>query len=115
MGEDALYLLFAELEKGLEEPTRRPAAAAVLTHFCTTSKLDYQEHVPSLLTVRYAGTSLDVAMPVAEPVCIYACACACACGWCQLVMTVWAAVHLHRMITALRPLGFKSHYSCMWF
>lgn len=51
VGEDALYLLFAELEKGLEDPVRRPAAAAVLTHFCATSKLDYQEHVPSLLTV----------------------------------------------------------------
>jgi len=51
VSEDSLYLLFAELEKGLEEPTRRPAAAAVLTHFCTSSKLDYQEHVPSLLTV----------------------------------------------------------------
>ncbi|DBB12167.1 TPA: hypothetical protein ACH3X3_006274 [Trebouxia sp. C0006] len=50
VGEDALYLLFAELEKGLEDPVRRPAAAAVLTHFCATSKLDYQEHVPSLLT-----------------------------------------------------------------
>lgn len=52
VSEDALYLLFAELEKGLEEPTRRPAAASVLTHFCSTSKLDYQEQVPSLLTVK---------------------------------------------------------------
>ena len=51
MSEDALYLLFAELEKGLEEPTRRSAAAVVLTNFCANSKLDYQEHVPSLLTV----------------------------------------------------------------
>lgn len=52
MSEDSLYLLFAELEKGLEEPTRRPAAALVLTNFCANSKLDYQEHVSSLLTVR---------------------------------------------------------------
>ncbi len=58
VGEDALYLLFAELEKGLEDPVRRPAAAAVLTHFCATSKLDYQEHVPSLLTVCPCLTSL---------------------------------------------------------
>lgn len=51
MSEDSLYLLFAELEKGLEEPTRRSAAALVLTNFCANSKLDYQEHVSSLLTV----------------------------------------------------------------
>ena len=51
VSEDALYLLFAELEKGLEEPMRRPAAAVVLTNYCASSKLDYQEHVPSLLTV----------------------------------------------------------------
>ena len=52
VSEDALYLLFVELEKGLEEPTRRSAAAVVLTNFCANSKLDYQENVPSLLTVR---------------------------------------------------------------
>lgn len=52
VSEDSLYLLFAELEKGLEEPTRRSAAALVLANFCSNSKLDYQEHVPSLLTVR---------------------------------------------------------------
>ena len=52
VGEDALYLLFAELEKGLEEPTRRPAAAAVLSQYCSSSKLDFQQHVPTLLTVR---------------------------------------------------------------
>ena len=51
MGEDALCLLFAELEKGLEEPTRRPAAAAVLSQYCSSSKLDFQQHVPTLLTV----------------------------------------------------------------
>ena len=51
VSEDSLYLLFAELEKGLEEPTRRSAAALVLTNFCANSKLDYQEHVSSLLTV----------------------------------------------------------------
>lgn len=54
VSEDALYLLFAELEKGLEEPMRRPAAAVVLANYCASSKLDYQEHVPSLLTVRFS-------------------------------------------------------------
>lgn len=54
VSEDALYLLVAEFEKGLEDATRRPAAAVVVTHFCSSSKLDYQEHVPSLLTVRPA-------------------------------------------------------------
>lgn len=51
VSEDALYLLVAEFEKGLEDATRRPGAAVVVTHFCSSSKLDYQEHVPSLLTV----------------------------------------------------------------
>ena len=68
VGEDALYLLFAELEKGLEDPVRRPAAVAVLTHFCATSKLDYQEHVPSLLTVCPCLTSLaSLALFLAPP------------------------------------------------
>ena len=67
VSEDALYLLFAELEKGLEDPVRRPAAAAVLTHFCATSKLDYQEHVPSLLTVCHCLTSLVPALLLAPP------------------------------------------------
>ena len=55
VSEDALYLLFAELEKGLEEPMRRPAAAVVLAQYCASSKLDYQEHVPSLLTVCFGS------------------------------------------------------------
>ncbi len=68
VSEDALYLLFAELEKGLEDPVRRPAAAAVLTHFCATSKLDYQEHVPSLLTVCHCLTTLaSLALFLAPP------------------------------------------------
>ena len=68
VSEDALYLLFAELEKGLEEGVRRPGAAAVLTHFCATSKLDYQEHVPSLLTVCHCLTSLAFpALSLAPP------------------------------------------------
>ena len=68
VSEDALYLLFAELEKGLEEGVRRPGAAAVLTHFCATSKLDYQEHVPSLLTVCPCLTSLvSLALSLAPP------------------------------------------------
>ena len=40
-----------QLEKALEEPSRRRAAAEAITLYCTTSKHDFQEHVPSLLTV----------------------------------------------------------------
>ena len=40
-----------QLEKALEEPTRRRAAADTIAHYCSTSKHDFQEHVPSLLTV----------------------------------------------------------------
>lgn len=57
VSEDSLYLLFAELEKGLEEPTRRSAAAVVLANFCANSKLEYQEHVPSLLTVSVSAAA----------------------------------------------------------
>ena len=76
VSEDALYLLIAEFEKGLEDATRRPGTAVVVTHFCSSSKLDYQEHVPSLLTVSlsprgfieldFAGLELMCSMPSAS-------------------------------------------------
>jgi len=87
VGEDALYLLFAELEKGLEDPVRRPAAAAVLTHFCATSKLDYQEHVPSLLTVCHCLTSLVPALLLAPP------------GSCSLVLLCCSMLALRLMFS----------------
>ena len=49
--EEGVYLLIAELDKGLEEPTRRLAAAEATTQFCKTTKLDFQEHVGTLITV----------------------------------------------------------------
>ena len=52
VAEDGIYLLMGQLGRGLEEPTRRSGAAAVTTHFCKTSRLDFQEHVPQLLAVR---------------------------------------------------------------
>ncbi|KAK9866109.1 hypothetical protein WJX84_009505 [Apatococcus fuscideae] len=48
--EEGVYLLIAELDKGLEEPTRRLAAAEATTQFCKTTKLDFQEHVGTLIT-----------------------------------------------------------------
>lgn len=39
-----------ELQRGLEELTRRRGAATVVTLFCKQSKLDFQEHVPALIT-----------------------------------------------------------------
>ncbi|KAL4444093.1 hypothetical protein ABPG75_011830 [Micractinium tetrahymenae] len=47
--EDGLYLLMQELQRGLEEPARRRGAATVVTLFCKSSKLDFQEHVPALI------------------------------------------------------------------
>ena len=49
MGTNSLVVV--QLEKGLEEPTRRRAAAVTIAHYCSASKHDFQEHVPSLLTV----------------------------------------------------------------
>ncbi len=46
-----------QLEKALEEPTRRRAAAETIAHYCTTSKHDFQEHVPSLLMVSLYTTA----------------------------------------------------------
>jgi hypothetical protein len=42
----------AQLEKGLEDASRRRAAAAAVAFFCGSTRLDFQEHVPGLLTVR---------------------------------------------------------------
>lgn len=42
-----------QLEKGLEDTARRRAAAHAITFFCTSTRLDFQEHVPSLLTVSF--------------------------------------------------------------
>ena len=78
VSEDALYLLFAELEKGLEEPTRRSAAAVVLTNFCANSKLDYQEHVPSLLTVCLHPSNLSPQNPSCSP-CVHPFCSSCVC------------------------------------
>lgn len=50
--EDGLYLLMQELQRGLEEPGRRRGAATIIALFCRQSKLDFQEHVPALITVR---------------------------------------------------------------
>lgn len=52
MQEDGLYLLMQELQRGLEEPARRRGAATVVALFCKSSKLDFQEHVPTLIGVR---------------------------------------------------------------
>lgn len=51
VGEEGVYLLVGQLEKGLEDPSRRLAAANTVKLFCETSKLDFQEHVSSLITV----------------------------------------------------------------
>ena len=67
--EDGLYLLVGEVVKGLEDPARRKGAAAAITVFCRGSRLDFQEHVPTLITVCMASR---VASP---PVSGVGCAC----------------------------------------
>ena len=52
VAEEGVYLLVAQLDKGLEDPSRRLASANLIKFFCQTSKLDFQEHVPALITVR---------------------------------------------------------------
>ena len=49
--EDGLYLLVSEVCKGLEDPARRKGAAAAAAAFCRATRLDFQEHVPALITV----------------------------------------------------------------
>jgi hypothetical protein len=52
VGEEGVYLLIGQLEKGLEDPAKRLAAANSIKVFCESTRLDYQEHVSSLITVR---------------------------------------------------------------
>lgn len=51
----------AQLEKGLEDSARRRASANAIAHFCSSTRLDFQEHVPSLLTVCPPPISLGAA------------------------------------------------------
>lgn len=51
VAEDGVYLLIGQLDRGLEDPAKRRAAAATITHFCKTTKHDFQEHIPQLLSV----------------------------------------------------------------
>ena len=53
VAEDGVHVLIAELDKGLEDPARRLAAAEATTLFCKATKLDFQEHVGTLITVSY--------------------------------------------------------------
>ena len=49
--EDGLHLFMSEIHKGLDEGgLRRNGAAAAIVAFCKTTKLDYQEHLPGLLS-----------------------------------------------------------------
>ena len=49
--EDGLHIFMGEVHKGLDEGgLRRAGGAAALTAFCKTSKLDYQEHIPGLIS-----------------------------------------------------------------
>ena len=52
VSEEGTYLLVAQWDRALEDPLRRRAAADAIKHFCTVSQLDFQEHVPALITVR---------------------------------------------------------------
>ena len=55
-------LTFAlQLEKGLEDPSKRLAAAETVHYYCSNPKHDFQEHVPGLLTVSPA--TLPSALP----------------------------------------------------
>lgn len=65
--EEGLYLLMQELQRSLEEPARRRGAATAVTLFCKTSKLDYQEHVPTLITVRALITPLAALLHCMPP------------------------------------------------
>ena len=44
-----------QLEKGLEDPSKRQASAETIHYYCSTSKHDFQEHVPGLLTVHISS------------------------------------------------------------
>ena len=62
VGEEGMYLLIGELEKALEDTSRRVAAVTCLKGFCDATKLDFQEHVPSLITVGFHCSSRKSAM-----------------------------------------------------
>ncbi|KAL6771130.1 hypothetical protein ACKKBF_B34035 [Auxenochlorella protothecoides x Auxenochlorella symbiontica] len=47
--EDGLYLLIAELLKGLDDDARRVGAAVGIGQLCRGSRLDFQEHIPALI------------------------------------------------------------------
>lgn len=51
VGEEGVYLLIGQLEKSLEDPVRRLASANCIAYFCETTKHDFQEHIPGLITV----------------------------------------------------------------
>ena len=51
VAEEGIYLLIGQLDKGLEDKSRRLAAARCIKAFCETTRLDFQEHVPGLITV----------------------------------------------------------------
>ncbi len=44
-------MMSLQLEKGLEDPSKRLAAAETVHYYCSNPKHDFQEHVPGLLTV----------------------------------------------------------------
>lgn len=50
--EDGIHLLMTQLIKALEEPSRRAGAVALVQHWASTTRLDFQENVPQLLQVR---------------------------------------------------------------
>jgi hypothetical protein len=55
VAEDGVYLLVAELQKALEDAAQRRPAADAVALFCTSTKAEYQEHVPTLIMVRARG------------------------------------------------------------
>ena len=56
VAEEGIYLLVGQLDKGLEDKSRRLAAARCIRAFCETTRLDFQEHVPGLITVSHPLT-----------------------------------------------------------
>ena len=53
VGEEGVYLLIGQFEKALEDQVKRKPAARAIAYFCTNTKHDFQEHVPSLITVSF--------------------------------------------------------------
>lgn len=48
--EDGLHILISVILTALDEEKRRRGACAALSAFCKSTRLDYQEHVPSLIS-----------------------------------------------------------------